>query len=715
MFSKSTSYPLFLVALLLTDHTNTLLAETSEPSNDGNEPVGVISNIELEPVILTARKREEQSIEIPVQVSLIDNSTIDQARVLNVNDLDFLIPSLTHVDPGNPIESFPIIRGVGSTYNIGEFSVGLFTDGIYHGADNYFSQDQLDVERIEVLKGPQTTLYGKSAIGGAISVHTRQPTMQPEYRSETTVGEHRFFQQRLIANLPAPEKQIAFRIAYDYKTFDGFYQNPFTGKPRDEESLHHLRVKTLYEASDRLEFTSTLSYRRLDADSYAYHRVADDRDYRGEPYSVNFPPRAEIDVIKLSLHGKLKLNDIWELHSITAGSVIDQDDNIDVDYSGALPTASSPAADLRAIRRNSRSDFSQEFRFDFAPDSPVTGQSGLYFFWLEDNLDQRVFFESPVAIPGPPPTLADRDAFTLSAYTQLDWDITSQLTLSPAIRYDHEIRELNDRFLSLETSRNFDIVSPTLSLSFKASPTSLIYVRTAIGARSGGLNVGGLAPFNREDSTSYEIGSKHTFADNRAGLNSAVFWTDISDRQVNELDTATVTEFVSNQGEVRIYGAELESYVNITPNLQFSLAATALDAEYRNFSGTTIGPGGGVGTFQFDGNTVPYVPDYEFRATLNYRVPFGRSKTFFARSDFRHSGQRFWNEFNLDRQEAYSRLNFRLGIESKNMELIAFVENALDEDYFTNYVPSFRFPFSGSALGVNGDPRFYGLKLTLKF
>ena len=197
-------------------------------------------------------------------------------------------------------------------------------------------------------------------------------------------------------------------------------------------------------------------------------------------------------------------------------------------------------------------------------------------------------------------------------------------------------------------------------------------------------------------------------------VTGALFWTDIQDRQSFALDIPTFTEFVSNQGDARVLGAELESFIDVTERLRLGVSGMLIDATYRDYTAVTLGPIGG-GSFELDGNRLPYVPKYELLTTVLFHYPVYRNTELFVRTDYRFTGGRYWHEFNTDQQEAYGVANFRAGLRGESWELMGFVENAFDTSYFTNYVPSFRFPFSGSALAVNGTPRFYGLKFAFRF
>lgn len=689
-------------------------AETVEQADNGQAEDESISRRER--IVVTARKREEDPGKLPTQVSLIDDRTIETAIVRNINDMDRLVPSLVNIDPGNPIESYPVIRGVGSNYGVGEFSVGMFTDGIYHGADSYYSQDVLDVERIEILKGPQTTLYGKSSIGGAISIVTKDPTMTPELESATTLGTDGLAWQSFVGNVPLLEEKLALRAAYEYRNFDGFYTNEFSGKSRDGEESQNFRFKLLVKPVRDLEIVAAISYRNLDGDTYFYHRVSDDRDYEGEPYDVDVPSNAEIEVSKFSNAVNWTMKNGYRFTSLTGVTRTEQDDIIDIDYGSAPPSDTDLFANLFVTRKNPRRGFSQEVRVSSPENRTISWQAGLFAFWLRDELDQQLVINTLASVPQPPSTDATRDSYTYSAFGELEWRFAQRGVLGAGLRYDYDIREIEDRVASpSDDRRTASNVAPTLTLSYDVTATGLVYARIASGSKAGGFNVGGFPPFEEERSTSSELGFKARFADRKVGVNGALFATELKDRQVVQIDLGTTTQFISNQGDARILGAELELVMRPTAGLTLNLAATVLDPEYTDFTTTTIGPGSVPDTYVLDGNDIPYVPRSDVTLAAEYGHAIRPGELLYGRLDFRATGVRYWDEFNVNRQEPRQTFDVSIGYRGRHVEVMAFVRNATDEQYFTNFVPEYRFPFAGTALGVNGRPRSAGVRLFLRF
>ena len=320
------------------------------------------ADIILDTLVVSARKWEEPSFQVPGQITVFSNDFIENARIRNADNLGFFTPSLTFINPGNPIETPLIIRGVGLAYGIGEYSVGLFLDGIYQGADIFYSQDLFDVERIEILKGSQSTLYGKSTIGGVVNVITKDPTPNPEFEAKSTLGSDGLFNGFLVGSGPLVQDRLFARVALDYKDFDGYYTNQFTGKSRDVDRQQGLRIKVLAYPTDELEVIPVFSYRKRDADSYVYHKVSDEKDYHGEPYDVNNPPTAEIEASKGSLTFNYYPTSGYTLTSITAVSRVDEDDLIDIDYSSTASRRHQSFFKCIHYSRIKRIDLSQEMR-----------------------------------------------------------------------------------------------------------------------------------------------------------------------------------------------------------------------------------------------------------------------------------------------------------------------------------------------------------------
>lgn len=657
----------------------------------------------MEEVAVTARKRTEIVDDIPVQVSVFSATEVARARIFNLDDYVNLTPSLQRVRNGNDTETALLIRGLGN-YGAGESSVGFFVDGNYRAAGSFATSHIFDIERIEVLHGPQGTLYGKSTTGGAINVIPKRPSHEPTAEFSATAATDSQYRATGAFGGPLVKDAVAARIAFSYEDFGGYYKNSLLREPVDDNRQLGVRGSVQWEPSDEITIRPSIYFRDQEQHGFSAERVAGPRDYHIGTFRRDTSNDFTTDAVGLNLSAEYA-SALFNVSSLTAYNANDEYFQADFDYQ------TSPI--FYADRSHDRNDFSQEIRISSNDNRRWRWQIGTYYFGMRSDFSQRILFSGPRGIPLSIQRSVSHAA-TWSVFAQTDFDFSDRVTLSGSMRYDYDVRK--QKITILNRRQSFNNVSGNAAISVALTPRANVYASISRMFRPGGFNDGGLPGFDEEKATVYEIGVKST---PRRWLHftGALFNNRIKNAQNLDIDLATVLEITRNKGNAEIIGIEMRLVARPLEGLTFDLAGTWLDHEYDNFRAFRIGPAGPA-TIDFTRNDLQWVADYQAVAQVDYHRPISIAGTPIAASArvaTSFTGPSAWDDFNSAYAKERQLIDLTLGLERGAWRTQFFVDNLLDEDYFTNFVAGFRFPFAGSDLGVRGEERQLGIRVSWRY
>lgn len=564
----------------------------------------------LNTITVTARKREETLQEVPVAVTAFSETKLDDFNVEDLSDLDSQVPNLTvYAARGSSSTVTVFIRGVGQADPLWgvDPGVGIYVDDVYIARPQGALLDVLDVERIEVLRGPQGSLYGKNTIGGAIKYITRPLDQDPGGRVSLTAGSYSQKDVKSNLNLPLGDSGLVMRLAAASLYRDGYGENRVTkGEVSDKEII---TGRFTLGSSGGGDFSWRLIADTMDdksgvrgAQMLGINRFAptalplDDRyDVRNGMPNIN-----DTSMDGASLTMDWTVGDNWTLKSVTAWRESETETNIDFD---TLPNI---IADVKAFYADDQ--LSQEFQANFDAGGDLTGVLGMY--WFQGEAGGTVlnnFFNLSFGN-----TNGTMETDSIAFYGDGTWRFNDQLSLSFGGRYTREEKTadiFNQTFrdrnftiplatvADLNDSETFSNFSPKVSLDYQADPDTLYYGLISRGFKSGGFNVrANIAavpasgrPFEDESVTSYEVGAKWAFADQRWFLNAAYFYNDYKDIQLSVFTTipnsnppAFFGDF-TNAGAGTVHGIELEYSGQLTDEFLISGNLAWLDAEYDEF------------------------------------------------------------------------------------------------------------------------------------
>ncbi len=695
-----------------------------EPAPEPSAPVA------LAEIVVTAEKREASLQDTPISVVALDSERLDTLGIGDVSDLSTFVPNL-QLTPHTNSASTPriFIRGIGNYDDqiTQDPSVAVYVDGVYIGRTQGMGTEAADLERIEVLRGPQGTLYGRNATGGAINFITRAPELGSWRFSQTlSYGRRDEFRSRTMFNAPLGEA-AAVRFSYVNTSKDGFVDNLGTGEPTfGAEDRDALRADLLWRPDDRWELRYAFDRSTIE-DTPFYLQFAP----AGAPVSI---PSASSPAVQ-----DLRANDVvtrghqltlsWRATDLATVKLIsawrDLDSFVYQDY---LSGVFGPTAALITENYVEQNQWSHELQLlGDTSNGRLSYIVGLYAFdESADGVTNNVLPATGVTATN---AAAIRNkayaAYAQGTYTPAALDERLHLTLGVRWSRDERDAELrNSTRLASGTvipgdqgvgRRDFDDVSPTLTVAFDFTSDLNLYFKIADGYKTGGFNIRASSierfeqGFGEETLRSYEIGVKSQWLNRRLRVNAAVFQADYDDIQLTaQSDISDPTRAdILNAGEATVRGVELDATALLTDSLIVGLSYGYLDAGYDR-----IIDGRGIDvTNQF---AFVNAPRHSLLADATWTVPLG------SLGDLSFNASYSWQDRKYSTASTangiyeigpYGLLNGRITLTADRvadglLRVSLWGRNLTDKEYSFIYGPLF------GGFRAWGEPRSYGIELT---
>lgn len=709
---------------------------------------------QLEEVVVTARRREERLLDVPIAVSVLSQSTLQQRQIDELAGLQLAVPNLlVTTDQTNRATSLIAMRGQfepGSVPTL-DPAVGIYLDGVYIARITGANLRLLDMERVEVLRGPQGTLFGRNTIGGAISLVTNPPSAVFEGSVEGTIGNYDRREIEGVVNAPFGNGAHAFRLAALHAEHSGFGRSTLLGRDLDDDDTDYLRASLrlnpaehweLAVSVDSTQFRNGGQLRTLVAATPSASEVTvasgntddDIQDYVS-PYDRSVPAnRAESVRTRVSGAAAVLTFDgpRWTFKSITSFRSLD----------GLALEGDQDATpyDLAAVlRRDDEQDqFSQEVQLlGNAFDSRLDWIGGFLYFEERAVFDQQFLSFNPASSRWSeqlPYGVARNDS--VAAYAQGVYAITPRWRITGGVRFNEDGRQLTSGNARLDAGeeictldpalvdapgtcratlakRHFRYTPYTVGVDFRPVERALLYAKASRGYRSGGYNLRGataidLGTFGPESVMAYEIGAKADLLDGRLRVDVAAFQSRFEDIQLlqSELVSGQVQPmtFVQNGGEARIEGGELE-FTAIAGRLQLSGSLGIVDPRFTRLDSDVVEVTLDSNFLSIPATTVALAADW------SQPTPFG-SLDWHVDYAWRDDVPFAYDPDSAARQEAYGLWNARVQwrLEQTALDFALWVRNLTDEHYLTRALDS-RLFISGSL----GDPRSYGISVSYRF
>ncbi|MEM9484319.1 MAG: TonB-dependent receptor [Cyanobacteria bacterium P01_F01_bin.116] len=655
-------------------------------------------------IVVTAERTPEDVQDIPISITTFTEQQIEDANINSLDSIADRTPNFTFFPSGaNRTAPFYSLRGVNSFNAFGRDGVGFFVDDVPYDFANFIDQDLTDLERIEVLRGPQNTLYGRSALGGVVNVITRRPTNEYEFKGAASYGSYEDFESQLSVSGPIVEDELAFRLSGSYGTQDGFVENTFLNDDIDGGTAITGRGQLLWTPSEAWEVLLNASFG--DYREGAQPLILVDS---GDPFETELDFNGFNDLVTnaQSLRVAYDTPNI-RVTSITAHRFSSDNGAFDGDFTTA-------DLEINAFDFSSRV-FTQELRVQ-SPEAEEQLQwiAGGYFEASTFKNDRAFVSGLDSPLPGRRQGDGDTDNRTFAAFGQVSYGVTDELTLTGGLRYENT--HTTTDFEQVFTSNDGTVVIPVLNLNdvdidgsellprfaidYRLTPDVLLYGSVTRGYRPPGASFepfsADSAVFEAETAWNYEVGLKSSWLEDRLSVNLGAFYNDASNFQFPSIQGFDVT--VGN-ADVRTFGAELEIAARPIPGLELTAGLGLLDSEFENgLSGFTGLP--------LEGNRVPFVPDLTYNVAAQYRSESG----FLGRLELIGFGNTFFDEINTVEQRDYALVNLRLGYEADNYGIYLFANNLFDEEYLTQ-----SFDLGTGIGGTFGAPQTFGFQVRTNF
>ncbi len=650
----------------------------------------------LEELIVTAQKREQNVLKVPLAITSLSEGFLRERRIQDVVDLQNFVPGLNVGRAGNLAKI--TVRGVSNEFiNIGgDAGVAFHLDGIFIGRAEAQLVGLYDVSRVEVLRGPQGTLYGRNATGGSINVVYNRPTDTPEGYVSGSYGSYNEYDVEAVASGPLGDR-VAGRISLRRQYSDGYTDNVLPGKKAlDDKDNFAARGQLRFQVSDDVQLLVGADYYRDWSRGGASKFIGGPDGaktpvelppFNGRP--VGFSGRDIIANLDQKLYAEywgLKAELTWAFPAFDLKSISSYRDQrygvLRAELDGtALDWSDSNVA-------NDIWQASQELQLVSSSEGPLSWILGAYYY--TENGDQARFI--PIFKPSPLALRAggrvNTDAYAL--YGHLDYELASRLTLALGARYSLDERRSSD-FLKITGTpvngtsagqKDWDALTWDATLSYEPMDDAMAYLRVAKGFKSGGFNTGSTQtqPFNPEHILSWEAGYKAAFFERRLRLSAVAFLNDYDDLQVTQVQGFSV--LLTNAARAKIKGAELEVSGNVTDALRVNLAVGYLDAEFRDYVNVDQArPQKGVQNLA--GNRLPNSPEWKVTLGADYTHRLASGGEVRLSGNYYHQERVYFDAFNERQQSqgAVARVDAELSYESpdKAWRIALFGRNLTDE------------------------------------
>lgn len=683
---------------------------------------------QLDAVTVTAEKKEEALQQVPVSITSISSSEVSDYRLWNTKEITAIVPNLYSNNSGDE-RNVTSIRGITTTSY--DPAIATYIDGVNQFSLDTYIPQLLDIERIEVLRGPQGTLYGRNAMGGVINIITKQPTNTANGFVELNFGN--YTQQRFSAGIRTPivKDKLFFGASAMHNKRNGFYDNEFYNNSFDKQHGITGNYYLKFLPTPKWAFTLNVKHQN-NRNNGAFPLVFGVDEALSNPFKLS--QNAVGKMIDNTLNASLVINHVGEGFNFTSQTSWQNNHR----YYNAPLDGDFSSLDAVSVINNYGNDWNnvkvitEELRFTSPSNSvsPLKWTAGSYFFHQNNPTKQATFYGKDSFVYHVP----DIDFSTINIskakntgiafYGQVNYSITKKLELIAGLRYDYENKKLAVRgeyekegvgnFVTLpDTSAkaHFNAVSPKFGINYHATANNNLYATYSRGYRTGGLtqlssdpSQPPLYPYKPEYSNNIEAGIKNNFFKDRLRINITAFLTLVTNTQVPTLILPEAITVTKNTGKLTSKGAELEVRSTPVNGLQLDYNFGYTNAKYKSLKVSSNGE-----SVNLEGKRQIYTPGITsmLAAQYSYILNAKHQIKLVARGEWFYIGTEYFDLANNIKQSPYSLLNTRAGISSKYVDVFFWGRNLSDKHYI-----AYAYDFGAVHLG---DPRTYGVTLMAKF
>lgn len=696
------------------------------PVYDGNElnetdSTG-IAKYQLDEAVVVSFRDGIEVKRLPASTTVVGLKQIERYRIETLRDLTTLTPNLFMPDYGSQLTSPIFIRGVGSRLN--SPSVGLYVDYIPYFDKATFDFDLYDIQHIEVLRGPQGTLYGRNTMGGIINVFSLSPLTYQGTRASVSGGNYRFFNGNLSHYGKLSEK-TAFSVAGNYQQRGGYFTNIYDGSESGRLNNGGGRVRLAHQFSKAVVAEVFAQYDRSEQKGYPYVLI-DRNDPSKSAINQNDTSFYKRDLVSTGAVVEWTTTD-FVLRAVTGYSFLKDKQQVDQDF--------SPLALATATQDRTNHIVSEEIIMKSNTNDNYQWLLGVFGFWQQNNTDVVISFGHDAVKLGMVPALMvnamtyDQPTVGWAFFHQSKWNnlFTEGLSVAAGLRIDGENskseyrqvitfpqsgrKSVNEPYIP-----NLEYIQalPKFIVNYQFNPQHSVYTSVAKGYKTGGFNMAverlADATFDPEYSWNYEAGFKLDFFKGNLSAQGAVFYIDWRNQQIYQFNPSGVGSILLNAGKSESKGIELSA--RAVPFRSFTVNASYgyTQAKFTDYKKKNAKTGE---VTDFTGNYIPYVPHNTLSASALYTINL--STKFINQVDlnlqYLGTGKIYWDESNANSQPFYNVFNARVAVKHYHMvEFAVWAQNIFDHQYQT-----FFFEELGNSYLQYGKPFLVGADLRINF
>ena len=680
------------------------------------------STNQLHEVMVTAQKREESVQKVPASITVLGAKKLAETRTWNTNDLTGMIPNFTTLTEGSQYIYYAA-RGI-SAYSY-EPVIQTYIDDVPLFSTLSLQNQLFDINRIEVLRGPQGTLYGRNAIGGVVNIVSNKPTNMFKGRGELSYGNYN--QQRYSLAISAPIVKNKFFLAANgtYNKRDGYIKNTFTGNNVEGNNSVSANLNLKYIIDDKWSVSVGGRFDRFQ--NLGVGLVYDKTLAFANPYKVDqtYDPLITRTLGNVSMVVKRE-GPKATFTSVSAFNTVhiryngkyDYDGHAADEYFGSYEKYGAPD-----LERN----FYQELRL-------ASNNIGSKFQWIVGSVYYKINtnkkYENWTGVDSGDPDAPYADLVDaaernhgFAGFGQLGYSLTDKLTITGGIRFDSETKKLARQAghvkepaapeyeARIHLAKQFHAVTPKLTLSYEITPAINSYASYSKGFRAGGLNWSSnddaTRGYNPERSDNYEAGLKTMFLNNSLSFNAAVFFMNYKDIQAfTYLNVGLAGGGNVNAGDASIKGFEAELTYLPVKGLKLEANIGYTHGRYKDF---TVFDANANALVNYKNNKVLYSPGMTSMTAVQYTFPLheSNSASLTLRGEYRHVGEVYYSFDNLSKSNEYGLVNSLITLSSGHYDLSCWIRNLADKKYLTNV-------YSWGPVNL-GTPRMIGGTIAYKF
>ena len=670
---------------------------------NNTEPVDttVASNLRMEEITVIGFKQDARGQD-PLAVTSLSKSFMRNAEMSSIKDLGYTVPNFFIPEYGTRQNSPVFVRGVGSKTN--GPTVGFYVDGVPHMERSSFDDDLFDLSSLEVLRGPQGTLYGRNCIGGIINAYTHSALDYQGTRVKLSYGKYNDAGMNMY-HYGKISDNLGYAVNGSYRHNDGYFTNAFDNSKVDKFNEGFVRGRVFWKPAERWTLTADISYRNSDQGGYPYAVYNVETEETGE---INYN-RYSSYLRQLTTAGLNALyeGDGFQLNSQTAYQYIDDHMGIDQDFT---------ARDLYCVKQGVRQNiFSQELTVKSTTDSRYQWMVGVFFF---NDGYKKSLSTTYISKDYCTPKFYDTPTTGVSLYHQSSLDIVGGLQAQVGLRFDYEhahedykayrtaawATELGSPVDVYDSKLSFTQLTPKFTLRYLTESNELFYASLTRGYKTGGFNSTFLQDDERtykpEYNWNYEVGTKVSFLDHALDAEVTLFYVDWRHQQITQT-IAGVGNITRNAGHSESKGVEVGLTVRHVQPLTFNLNYGYTYAHFKDYKRSE--------TIDYSGNVLPLVPRHTLSLNGSYTLLPSHSvldRLVFS-AGLNGMGKIYWNEDNAVAQKFYTLLNAKVSATFGKLTWEVWGKNLTDTDYLTYYFKA------GSAMGQKGRPMSFGTSVII--